>query len=121
MAGTHQDMAGMVEVCKQVCMVRMVADMLVGMAEEHMLEDMVVGMLVCMAVVHMEARILECKALDKLACMEEDRLACKVHKLARKDCSHRRFGCYNRYSLSIEVPKHPKKSTRLRFPVVFSL
>lgn len=91
----------------------------VCMAVERMVLDMVEGMLVCMAVERMEVCILDCKVLHKQACMEEDRRACKVHKLARKDRnSCRCIGCY---SLSTEVPKHPKKSTRLVFPVVFSL
>ena len=49
------------------------------------------GTLVHMAQ-HMEEHIRVCKALDKQACMEEDKRVCKARILAR------RVGCSHRYS-----------------------
>lgn len=59
-----------------------------------------------------------CKALDIQSRTFADIRVGMVRKLVGKA---RNNHCYNGYSLSKEVLKHPKKATRLRFPVVFSL
>jgi len=53
-----------------------------------------------------------------ISVLQADIQACKAHKLARKARNH----CYSRSNkLSKLVLKHLKRSTRLKFPVVFSL
>jgi hypothetical protein len=86
--------------------------------ELDMVEDMRVGMALRMEL-DMVEDIRFCKVLDKQACRAEDILACKAHKWARKAGNNHHHSDWN--SLSKEVPKHPKKATRLGFPVVFSL
>lgn len=124
--------------------VDMVVGMVVGMAL-HMVEDMLVcvvegkkacmaaGLRVCMSqrwlglkealrvcmVLDMKVGKSFCKVLDKQACMAEDKWGGMVHKLVHMARCNRHYNDW--HSLSKEVPKHPKKATRLIFPVVFSL
>jgi hypothetical protein len=102
--------------CKEVRMVvHMVEDMVVRVVEgmaHHMEEDMAVVRMV-------EDNIVVCKVLDIQACMVGDIRVCKVHKLEGMVRNSRQNNGWN--SLSTRVPRHPKKATRLIFPVVFSL
>jgi hypothetical protein len=51
--------------------------------------------------------------------MGEDTLVCKVRKWEGMVRNSHYYNGWN--SLSTRVPRHPKKATRLMFPVVFSL
>jgi hypothetical protein len=126
--GMVEDMVARRLVCKVV--VRMVVGTLackeLGMVED-MVEDMVLRMVEDMAL-HMEegmavVRMVEdtpvCKVLHIQACMAEGIRVCKVHKLEGMVHNNRQHNGWN--SLSTRVPRHPKKATRLIFPVVFSL
>jgi hypothetical protein len=123
----------------------MVEDKLACMAEVHI----AVGKLVCMVAADMAARTLACKvaariaadtqvckaeedmvarkaegtllykALGKQACKAEDIWVGMVHILEDMVRNYCHYNGWN--SLSTRVPRHPKKSTRLTFPVVFSL
>jgi hypothetical protein len=105
----------------------MVVHIQVGKAVVHRVGKLVgkaVGMVVRMAshmedMVHMLEDTPVCKVLHKQDCRLEDIWVCKVHKLEGMVHNNRQNNGWN--SLSTRVPRHPKKATRLIFPVVFSL
>ena len=84
----------------------------------HMVEDTVV----CKALGKQDCSVEDiwvCKVLHKQACIVEDIWAGKADKL--EGMVHNNRHCNGWNSLSTRVPRHPKKATRLVFPVVFSL
>jgi hypothetical protein len=110
-----EDMVHIVEDVVRIVedMVRMVEGM-VRMVEGNIVEDIALHM----------ARIEEdnpnCKVLGKQACMVlGSKRVGKARKLEGMVHNNRHRNCWN--SLSTRVPRHPKKATRLIFPVVFSL
>jgi hypothetical protein len=100
--------------------VRMVVEVQVCKVEGKgagMVDERALKMMEDMAVVVEDS--LVCKVLQIQACMVKDVLVCKARKLEGMVHNNRHHNGWN--SLSTRVPRHPKKATRLIFPVVFSL
>jgi hypothetical protein len=108
----------MLEDSKRVCMEEGMA----GMAH-HKQVCKAEGTFVCMeeGMVGMAHRKQVCKALGKACMVVDNRRAGKARKWEHMARNSHYCSGLNRNSLSKEVPKHLKKSTRLTSLVVFSL